>query len=262
MRRRTLYLIAVAVLGLLVCGPRVVRFLRGDSRRDSWVRQWRAAYTLSADVESAGASRSADTIAELIVEGAKERARRAARYDASYRGIAFPMGDVPDDRGACTDVLIRSLRAAGIDMQELIHRDMSRDFSTGSRGTWSTGACLPARCTAGSSATGGARAADSWSCTTSGSAARRTAWGAGRSWPTSVIRRRRRRTGRDDPGPDGAGTASFASWRCAVRQNPPIRRPSLPSAPPPWWARPPAAVRRPQARARPCGGSCGRGGWR
>jgi len=129
MRRRTLYLIAVAVLGLLVCGPRVVRFLRGDSRRDSWVRQWRAAYTLSADVESAGASRSADTIAELIVEGAKERARRAARYDASYRGIAFPMGDVPDDRGACTDVLIRSLRAAGIDMQELIHRDMSRDFS-------------------------------------------------------------------------------------------------------------------------------------
>jgi len=129
MRRRTLYLIAVAVLGLLVCGPRVVRFLRGDSRRDSWVRQWRAAYTLSADVESAGASRSADTIAELIVEGAKERARRAARYDASYRGIAFPMGDVPDDRGACTDVLIRSLRAAGIDLQELIHRDMSRDFS-------------------------------------------------------------------------------------------------------------------------------------
>lgn len=34
------------------------------------------------------------------------------------------MGDVPIDRGACTDVIVRALRHAGYDLQALIHEDM------------------------------------------------------------------------------------------------------------------------------------------
>lgn len=72
---------------------------------------------------------NARTPAEQIVEAAKAEARRGAMYDARYVTIAYPGGDVPSDRGACTDVLIRSLRGAGYDLQKLVHEDMRRHFS-------------------------------------------------------------------------------------------------------------------------------------
>ena len=55
---------------------------------------------------------------------AHEQARENARYDNSYVRIAYPDGDVPSTQGACTDVVIRSLRAAGYDLQKLIHDDI------------------------------------------------------------------------------------------------------------------------------------------
>jgi len=58
------------------------------------------------------------------VEGAHQQAEQNARYDASYVRIAYPNGDVPITQGACTDVVIRSLRHAGFDLQQLIHEDM------------------------------------------------------------------------------------------------------------------------------------------
>jgi uncharacterized protein YijF (DUF1287 family) len=36
-------------------------------------------------------------------------------------------GDIPPDIGVCTDTVIRSLRNAGIDLQQLVHGDMSKD---------------------------------------------------------------------------------------------------------------------------------------
>jgi hypothetical protein len=38
------------------------------------------------------------------------------------------MGDVPSSRGVCTDVVIRAYRAIGIDLQVLVHEDMSANF--------------------------------------------------------------------------------------------------------------------------------------
>jgi hypothetical protein len=55
---------------------------------------------------------------------AKLEAGRSVAYDASYRKLGYPGGDVPENVGACTDVVIRSLRAAGIDLQRAIHEDM------------------------------------------------------------------------------------------------------------------------------------------
>lgn len=66
--------------------------------------------------------------AEKIVNGAKKEAIRGVSYDSSYACIDYPSGDVPSDRGACTDVLIRALRNAGYDLQKLIHEDMTRNF--------------------------------------------------------------------------------------------------------------------------------------
>ena len=50
-------------------------------------------------------------------------------YDGSYRTLAYPLGDVPQETGVCTDVVIRALRQQGIDLQQLVHEDMARHFS-------------------------------------------------------------------------------------------------------------------------------------
>lgn len=47
-------------------------------------------------------------------------------YDASYVDMKYPGGDVPRGRGACTDVIVRALRAVGFDLQNLIHEDKKR----------------------------------------------------------------------------------------------------------------------------------------
>ena len=65
--------------------------------------------------------------AAKIVAGAK--AQIGTAYDASYCTLAYPMGDVPPDRGACTDVVVRALRAAGYDLQPLVHEDMARHWN-------------------------------------------------------------------------------------------------------------------------------------
>lgn len=69
------------------------------------------------------------TTAEKIVNGAKREVLRGVRYDPGYYRIAYPGGDVPANRGACTDVIVRALRHAGYDLQRLMHEDMRRSFS-------------------------------------------------------------------------------------------------------------------------------------
>lgn len=51
-------------------------------------------------------------------------------YDPTYVALPFPGGDIPRDRGVCTDVVIRALRDAwGIDLQLAVNRDMKADFA-------------------------------------------------------------------------------------------------------------------------------------
>lgn len=64
-----------------------------------------------------------------LVAAAVERTRHSVRYDPSYVRIPYPGGDVPADTGVCTDEIIRSYRAAGIDLQKEVHEDMKRNFS-------------------------------------------------------------------------------------------------------------------------------------
>jgi uncharacterized protein YijF (DUF1287 family) len=59
-----------------------------------------------------------------IVARARLEIDRVTVYDNSWlETSSYPMGDVPASRGACTDVVVRSLRDIGIDLQELVHDD-------------------------------------------------------------------------------------------------------------------------------------------
>ena len=50
-------------------------------------------------------------------------------YDPAYRAIDYPNGDVPADKGVCTDVVIRAYRKFGVDLQKEVHEDMKSNFS-------------------------------------------------------------------------------------------------------------------------------------
>ncbi|KDN55384.1 DUF1287 domain-containing protein [Flavobacterium seoulense] len=50
-------------------------------------------------------------------------------YDPSYFGIKYPNGDIPKNKGVCTDVIIRAYRKLGIDLQKEVHEDMKTNFS-------------------------------------------------------------------------------------------------------------------------------------
>lgn len=50
-------------------------------------------------------------------------------YDPAYFSIAYPNGDIPADKGVCTDVVIRTYRKMGIDLQKEVHEDMTANFT-------------------------------------------------------------------------------------------------------------------------------------
>ena len=64
-----------------------------------------------------------------FVAAAIERTHHTVRYDPAYVRIPYPGGDVPQDTGVCTDEIIRSYRAVGIDLQKEVHEDMVQNFS-------------------------------------------------------------------------------------------------------------------------------------
>ena len=79
-------------------------------------------------VSVAGVSVS-ENFADRLVEAALYRTTQKVRYDPAYVALDYPGGDVPADTGVCTDVVIRSYRALGIDLQPLVHEDMKASFS-------------------------------------------------------------------------------------------------------------------------------------
>jgi uncharacterized protein len=50
-------------------------------------------------------------------------------YDPAYVRLGYPGGDVPPDRGVCTDAVVRAFRGIGVDLQVAVHDDMLRNFS-------------------------------------------------------------------------------------------------------------------------------------
>jgi uncharacterized protein YijF (DUF1287 family) len=66
---------------------------------------------------------------DRLADAAVERTSHEVRYDPAYFVIDYPGGDVPAEVGVCTDEVIRSYRAVGVDLQRLVHEDMKGNFA-------------------------------------------------------------------------------------------------------------------------------------
>lgn len=73
---------------------------------------------------SARGALAQDTAPARLVEAARAQIGVTTKYDPRYERLGFPGGDVPLERGVCTDVVVRAYRKVGVDLQELVHRDM------------------------------------------------------------------------------------------------------------------------------------------
>jgi uncharacterized protein YijF (DUF1287 family) len=58
-----------------------------------------------------------------ILIGAKKTVLLATPYVETSRKLPYPGGDMPTDEGVCSDVVVRALRNAGIDLQRAIFED-------------------------------------------------------------------------------------------------------------------------------------------
>jgi uncharacterized protein YijF (DUF1287 family) len=75
-----------------------------------------------------------------FIDAAIEQSKVTTGYDPSWVKIAYPNGDVPAEKGVCSDVIVRAFRKGGIDLQKEVHEDMTRAWSQypkkwGARGT-------------------------------------------------------------------------------------------------------------------------------
>lgn len=115
---RLLYFTALA-LTLAACGPSTAQEATGPQQaQEKW--EW-PAQDKTANVSEA---------AKPLVAAARKRLDARVVYDGRYVGIDYPGGDVPATMGVCTDVVIRSLRAAyDFDLQVAVHEDMKSNFS-------------------------------------------------------------------------------------------------------------------------------------
>lgn len=72
-----------------------------------------------------------------LSDAALARLSYRVRYDPAYIKIPYPGGDVPETIGVCTDEVIRSYRALGIDLQKDVHEAMAANFNAfPSRARW------------------------------------------------------------------------------------------------------------------------------
>jgi uncharacterized protein len=69
-----------------------------------------------------------DSIKKML-ENAVEQTSLTKSYDPAYTVLSYPMGDVPIEKGVCTDVVIRAMRKANFDLQKEVHQDMKANFS-------------------------------------------------------------------------------------------------------------------------------------
>ena len=71
----------------------------------------------------------ARTWAGRLIAAAESQIGRTVIYDPAYVRINYPGGDVPGERGVCTDVLIRAYREGlNFDLQKAVHEDMAANF--------------------------------------------------------------------------------------------------------------------------------------
>lgn len=64
-----------------------------------------------------------------LVSAAREQIGVTTSYNPAYVALKYPGGDVPSQTGVCSDVVVRSFRKLGLDLQKLVHEDMRANFA-------------------------------------------------------------------------------------------------------------------------------------
>ena len=72
---------------------------------------------------------SVKTFEDRLSEAAISIIDPSIDYDPAYFSIKYPNGDIPANKGVCTDVIIRTYRKLDIDLQKEVHEDMIANFS-------------------------------------------------------------------------------------------------------------------------------------
>jgi uncharacterized protein len=81
----------------------------------------------STDVRERAANLSPEV--RKLLESADYQVRVTRGYTQQYFSIAYPGGDLPPETGACTDVVVRAFRNAGVDLQKEVHEEMAANFA-------------------------------------------------------------------------------------------------------------------------------------
>jgi uncharacterized protein YijF (DUF1287 family) len=107
----------VVGIGFFFVRP-ILPFLQAQRSRASAQNAERAIEELKA---------SAD-FAKKLAAAALERTKEKVEYDPGYYDLNYPGGDLPAHKGICSDLVVRSYRALGVDLQKLVHEDMRENF--------------------------------------------------------------------------------------------------------------------------------------
>jgi len=84
---------------------------------------------LAACIVSGHMARASAAASQRLAAAARAQVGVTTGYDPTWSAIPYPNGDVPRTTGVCADVIIRAARdGLGIDLQELVHEDMSKHF--------------------------------------------------------------------------------------------------------------------------------------
>ena len=120
------------VLSLVLMGTSILGWQHSSYPAMLW-----AQFNLKTQMELAAFSRfqltencDASSLGTGLARAALARPQHILRYDASYKKIKFPNGDVPEDTGCSADEIIRCFRSIGVDLQEKIYQDMLKSFSS------------------------------------------------------------------------------------------------------------------------------------
>jgi uncharacterized protein len=100
----------------------------GRTRRPAFLGVLLSLATVGLSVAQTATARADQEFLSKLSTAAIERTHHSVRYVSDYVCIPYPGGDVPADTGVCTDEVIRSYRAIGIDLQKEVHEDMVRNF--------------------------------------------------------------------------------------------------------------------------------------
>jgi uncharacterized protein YijF (DUF1287 family) len=108
------------ICGLMLAVAAVI--FTGACQQSAWTARRDATTERTTAIES--------PVIRRVVEAAVEQTKYTLYYDPAYVGLDYPGGDVPAERGVCSDVIVRAFRkGAGVDLQKEVHEDMSRNFS-------------------------------------------------------------------------------------------------------------------------------------